>query len=122
MSTNEQIEKTTRLRCPFCDSRGIAQNSMGHKECYCTNCGASGPKVKVEWNTRTAQDIVELHIVFQDDGGPANLRFVEVETIDGKSVRAGTWMKRNDYDVLTLSVHRSDIASLPSTPEAPTHE
>lgn len=54
--------------------------------------------------------MVEIHIVFQDDGGAANLRFVEVETLDRKSVSVGTWMKRDDgYDVLALSVHPSDI-------------
>lgn len=57
---------------------------------------------------------IELHIVFKDEGGPGNLRFVEVETIDRRSVRAGTWMKRDDgYDVLALSVHPSDLPSAP---------
>lgn len=57
----------------------------------------------------------ELHIVFKDEGGPANLRFIEVETLDGRSVRAGTWMKRADgYDVLALSVHPSDVPTAPS--------
>lgn len=56
---------------------------------------------------------VEVHIVFQDDGGAANLRFVEVETLDRKSVCAGTWLKRDDgYDVLALSVHPSDIKTV----------
>jgi len=52
----------------------------------------------------------ELHIVFKDEGGPSNLRFIEVETIDGRSVRAGTWLKRDGYDILALSVHPSDVA------------
>lgn len=52
----------------------------------------------------------ELHIVFKDEGGPSNLRFIEVETIDGRSVRAGTWLKRDGYDILALSVHLSDVA------------
>nr|WMC99294.1 hypothetical protein RAR13_11615 [Aminobacter aminovorans] len=57
--------------------------------------------------------VVELHIVFQDDDGAANLRFVEVETLDRKSVCAGTWLKRDDgYDVLALSVHPSDIKTV----------
>lgn len=59
MPTSEQIEKVARLRCPFCGSRGIDRNSSGHKECYCTNCGASGPKVKVDWNTRAALTAAE---------------------------------------------------------------
>ena len=63
---------------------------------------------------RTPGEFQELHIIFQDDGGPANLRFVEVETPDGKSVRAGTWLKRDGYDVLALTVHKSDLPAAPS--------
>lgn len=62
---------------------------------------------------RIMEGVVELHIVFQDEGGAANLRFVEVETLDRKSVCAGTWLKRDDgYDVLALSVHPSDIKTV----------
>lgn len=52
---------------------------------------------------------VELRIIFENDGLTPNLRFIEVETIDGKSVRAGTWMKKGNYDVLALTVHKSDV-------------
>lgn len=53
--------------------------------------------------------LAELNLVFKDEGGPSNLRFVEIETPDGKSVSAGTWTKQGDYDILKLSVHPSDI-------------
>jgi len=60
--------------------------------------------------TEEGRQPIELHIVFKDEGGPANLRFIEVETPDGKSVRAGTWLKREDgYAVLAMSVHPSDV-------------
>ena len=44
----------------------------------------------------------ELHIVF--DGPPSHEsgRFVEVETPDGKSVRAGRWEQRGDFWHLIL--------------------
>lgn len=59
---------------------------------------------------REKAQVTELHIVFADDGGPANLRLVEVETIDGLSVEAGTWLDRSDgLKALALSVHKADI-------------
>lgn len=59
------------------------------------------------------RNMVELHIVFQNDGGPDNLRFVEVENIDGESVAAGTWIDRPDgLRALALTVHRSDLRNI----------
>lgn len=44
-----------------------------------------------------------IDIVFADGGGPANLRFVEVEDGTGRSISAGEWIKREDgYFVLRL--------------------
>ena len=37
-----------------------------------------------------------LNIVFEDVGEPMKMLFVEVETMDGKSVNAGEWHKRAD--------------------------
>ena len=59
---------------------------------------------------------IELHIVFKDEGGRSNLVFVEIETIDGRSVRAGTWLRRGDYDILALSVHPSDLSIIAASP------
>ena len=59
---------------------------------------------------------IELHIVFKDEGGLSNLVFVEIETIDGRSVRAGTWLRRGDYDILALSVHPSDLSIIAASP------
>lgn len=56
----------------------------------------------------------ELHVVFEDMGGPSNLRFVEVETPEGRSVRAGTWLERDGYKVLALTVHASDLPAAPA--------
>lgn len=86
----------------------------------CGGCGQSDPSKRclgclhsfpfTPTQVSAPVGVVELHIVFQDDGGAANLRFVEVETLDRKSVCAGTWLKRDDgYDVLALLVHPSDI-------------
>ncbi|MRX31871.1 hypothetical protein [Aminobacter sp. MDW-2] len=89
----------------------------------CGGCGQSDPSKRclgclhsfpfTPTQVSAPVGVVELHIVFQDDGGAANLRFVEVETLDRKSVCAGTWLKRDDgYDVLALSVHPSDIKTV----------
>jgi hypothetical protein len=37
-----------------------------------------------------------LHIVFDGPPGPEGGRFVEVETADGRSQKAGEWHKRAD--------------------------
>lgn len=75
-----------------------------------TEDGEFNGNARGEGEAATPVGMVEIHVVFQDDVGAANLRFVEVETLDRKSVSVGTWMKRDDgYDVLALSVHPSDI-------------
>lgn len=53
---------------------------------------------------------VQLNIIFAADGGPDNLRFVEVENFAGASVNAGTWIDRLDgLKALSLTVHKSDL-------------
>ena len=37
-----------------------------------------------------------VHVVFDGPPGPEAGRFVEVETLDGKSVSVGRWLKRDD--------------------------
>lgn len=37
-----------------------------------------------------------IHIVFDGPPGPEGPRFIEVETPDGKSIRAGEWAQRSD--------------------------
>lgn len=60
-----------------------------------------------------AEEFFELHIVFADDGGPANLRFVETERLDGVSINVGTWRDRQDgLKTLVLSVHKSNIKGM----------
>lgn len=39
----------------------------------------------------------ELHIIFDGPPGPEAGRFVEVETADGQSIRAGEWRQIGDY-------------------------
>lgn len=54
----------------------------------------------------------EVRLLFaQDDEEKPDLRFIEAETIDGKSINAGTWLDRGPSGLhrLALTVHTSDI-------------
>jgi hypothetical protein len=37
-----------------------------------------------------------VHVVFDGPPGPVAGRFVEVETLDGKGINVGRWIKRED--------------------------
>lgn len=37
-----------------------------------------------------------LNVVFSDQGGPMNMLFVEVETTEGRGIKAGEWAERLD--------------------------
>lgn len=51
-----------------------------------------------------------LHIVFDGPPGPIAGRFVEVETPDGRGIRVGQWIEReNGLWALVLDVNETSI-------------
>jgi len=51
------------LPCPFCGSHGIDRELTRLRPYpYCTNCGASGPIMKVTWNDRTRTDLSQASV------------------------------------------------------------
>jgi hypothetical protein len=61
-----------------------------------------------------AYEMIDLRVVFdQSDPASSDLIFVEVETLDGKGVRAGVWedylSNGRMYSALRLTVLASDV-------------
>ena len=48
--------------------------------------------------------MTDIDFVFEARNDTPSLTFVEVESPPGKSIRFGTWVKRDGYDVLRVSL------------------
>lgn len=116
--------------CPFCGDMPELVGPDAHTNIFvmCFGCGARGVVVNAghggelseaiaAWNRRVPTSSVageDLHIVFGGPPGPVSGRFVEVETPDGRSIKAGEWATRPDgLWELRLASHHSKPQSGP---------